>query len=181
MKVKVNQLGQPLCDPMDYTVHGSLQARILEWVAFPFSRGSSQPRDWTQVSYIVGRFFTSWITKKPLFETLSQGAARDVIGKLWKDGWTKAQAKLWLISFLFIGNLLAGTAYISLGRRAFLLRTSASGHLAIGNTSSWDTWSSYFTIFTHSLQPQASYHLVEKPRGTDIGFCFHYMLGTSWR
>ena len=33
------------CDPMDYTVHGILQARILEWVAFPFSRESSQPRD----------------------------------------------------------------------------------------------------------------------------------------
>ena len=43
-----------------YTVHGILQARILEWVAFPFSRGSSQPRDRTQVSHIAGRFFTSW-------------------------------------------------------------------------------------------------------------------------
>ena len=41
------------------TVHGILQARILEWVAFPFSRGSSQPRDRTQVSHIAGRFFTS--------------------------------------------------------------------------------------------------------------------------
>ena len=40
-------------------VHGILQARILEWVAFPFSRGSSQPRDWTQVSCTAGRFFTS--------------------------------------------------------------------------------------------------------------------------
>ena len=48
-----------LCDPMDYTVHGILEARILEWVAFPFSRGSSQSRDQTQVSHIVGGFFTS--------------------------------------------------------------------------------------------------------------------------
>ena len=47
---------------MDYIVHGILQARILEWVVFPFSRGSSQPRDQTQVSYIAGRFFTSWAT-----------------------------------------------------------------------------------------------------------------------
>ena len=39
---------------MDYTVHGILQARILEWVAVPFSRGSSQPRDQTQVSHIAG-------------------------------------------------------------------------------------------------------------------------------
>ena len=49
---------------MDYTVHGILQARILEWVAFPFSRGSSQPRDRTQVSYIVGGFFSSWATRE---------------------------------------------------------------------------------------------------------------------
>ena len=55
MKVKVAQLCPTLCDPMDYTVHRILQARILEWVAFPFSRGSSQPRSPT----IVGRFFTS--------------------------------------------------------------------------------------------------------------------------
>ena len=48
---------------MDYTVHGILQARILEWVGFPFSRGSSQPKDWTQVSCITGRFFTSWATR----------------------------------------------------------------------------------------------------------------------
>ena len=52
------------CDPMDYTVHGILQARLLEWVAVPFSRGSSQPRDWTQVSNTAGRFFTSWATRE---------------------------------------------------------------------------------------------------------------------
>ena len=53
-----------LCDPpppppKDYTVHGILQARIQEWVAFPFSRESSQPRDQTQVCCIAGEFFTS--------------------------------------------------------------------------------------------------------------------------
>ena len=57
-KVKVAQLCLTLCDPTDYTVHGILQARILEWVAFRFSRESSQPRDQTQVSHIVGGFFT---------------------------------------------------------------------------------------------------------------------------
>ena len=49
---------------MGYTVHGILQARILDWVAFPFSRESAQPRDRTQVSHIAGRFFTSWATKE---------------------------------------------------------------------------------------------------------------------
>ena len=47
-----------------WSVHGILQARVLEWVAFPFSRGSSQPRDWTQVSCIAGGIFTSWATWK---------------------------------------------------------------------------------------------------------------------
>ena len=52
-EVTVAQLCPTLCDSMDYTVHGILQARILEWVAFPFSRGSSQPEDRTQVSHIA--------------------------------------------------------------------------------------------------------------------------------
>ena len=58
-EVKVAHLRLTLCDPMDYTVDGILQARIVEWVAFPFSRGSSRPRDRTQVSHVAGRFFTS--------------------------------------------------------------------------------------------------------------------------
>ena len=57
-------LCQTPCDPMDYTVHGILQARILEWVDFPFSRGSSWPRDRTWVSCIAGRFFTLWVTRE---------------------------------------------------------------------------------------------------------------------
>ena len=59
VKATVAQSCPALCDPMDCTVHGLLQARILEWVAGPFSRGSSQPRDQTQVSHTAGRFFTS--------------------------------------------------------------------------------------------------------------------------
>ena len=55
-----------LCDPMDYTVYGILQARILEWVAVPFSRGSFQPRDRTQVSCIADRFFTVSATKEAI-------------------------------------------------------------------------------------------------------------------
>ena len=63
------QLCLTLCDPIDSSPPGSavpgiLQARTLEWVAFPFSRGSSQPRDWTQVSHIADGFFTSWATRE---------------------------------------------------------------------------------------------------------------------
>jgi len=63
-EVKVARSCLTLCDPMDYTVHGILQARIPEWVAFPIFRGSSRPRDWTQVSHIAGGFFTSWATRE---------------------------------------------------------------------------------------------------------------------
>ena len=69
VKVLVNQSCPTLCNPMDYSppgssAHGILQASIQKWVVIPFSRGSSQPRDWTRVSHIVGIFFTIWATRK---------------------------------------------------------------------------------------------------------------------
>ena len=51
------------CSPPGSSVHEIFQARILEWVAISFSRGSSQPRDWIHVSCTAGRFFTNWATK----------------------------------------------------------------------------------------------------------------------
>ena len=65
MKVKVAQSCPTLCDPMDFTVHRILQARILEWVAFPFSRGSSQTRDQTHVSRIAVGFLPAEPQAKP--------------------------------------------------------------------------------------------------------------------
>ena len=63
VKVLVSQACLNLCNPMDCrlpgsSVHGILQARILEWVAIPFGRGSSQPKDQTQVSCIAGRLLS---------------------------------------------------------------------------------------------------------------------------
>ena len=63
------QLRPTLCDPLDCSpqgssIHGILQARILEWVAISSSRGSSQPRDQTWVSCITSRFFTLWVTRE---------------------------------------------------------------------------------------------------------------------
>ena len=63
--MKVAQSCLTLCNPMGYAVRGILQARVLEWVADPFSKGSSQPRNWTQVC-ITGGFFTSWATREAL-------------------------------------------------------------------------------------------------------------------
>ena len=71
-----------LCDPVDCSlpgssIHGILQARILEWVAISFSRGSSRPRDWTQVSCIVGRCFNLWTTREAPQEVLILGPTWD--------------------------------------------------------------------------------------------------------
>ena len=68
--MKVAQSRPTLWDPTDYRVHGILHARILEWVANPFSRGSSQPRNWTRVSCIAGGFFTSWATSSVQFSSV---------------------------------------------------------------------------------------------------------------
>ena len=70
MKVKVKSLNRVwLCDPVDCSppgssIHGILQARILEWVAVSFSRGSSQPWDQIQVSCVAGRFFNLWAARE---------------------------------------------------------------------------------------------------------------------
>ena len=70
--VLVAQSSLTLCDPMGCTplgssIHGILQARMLQWVLSPFSRGSPRPRDGTQASGIAGKFFTVWATWKPVF------------------------------------------------------------------------------------------------------------------
>ena len=76
--VKVTQSCLTLCNPMGCSLPGSSvheipQARILEWVAIPYSRGSSQRRDQTQVSYIAGGFFTSWATREAAEIQLEDG------------------------------------------------------------------------------------------------------------
>ena len=76
VKVLVTQLCLTLCDAMDCglpgsSVHGILQTRILEGVVIPFSKGSSWPRDWTQVSCIAGGFFTIWASREaPWYECI---------------------------------------------------------------------------------------------------------------
>ena len=69
VKVLVTQSCQILCDPTDCSppgssIHGVLQARILEWVSIPFCRGSFQPRDWTRIACIAGRLYTIWATRE---------------------------------------------------------------------------------------------------------------------
>ena len=100
MKVKVTQLCPTLWDSMDCIVHGILQARILEWVVVPFSKGSSQSRDQSRVSCIVGGFFTSWATREARF----------------KGSWHKKSA--WIMFYCWTGQL---------GRKKRLTMTKAEG------------------------------------------------------
>ena len=86
MKALVTQLCPTLCNSVDCSppgssVHGILQARILEWVAISFSRRSSWPRNQTGVSYTAGRFFTIWVTGTPYCS--GKGFPPSGRGKFW--------------------------------------------------------------------------------------------------
>ena len=75
MKVLVTQMCLTLCDPVDCSlsgpsVHGILQAKILEWIAIPFSKESSWSRDQTPISYIAGRFFIVLATREVLLTAI---------------------------------------------------------------------------------------------------------------
>ena len=96
VKVKVAQLCPTLFDLMDYMVHGILQARMLEWGVFPFSRGSSQPRDQTQAS------LTDSLLAEPQGKPKSTGvtASTSVLPRNTQDwsplewtGWISLQSK----------------------------------------------------------------------------------------
>ena len=76
--VMSNSLSSQDCSPPGSSVHGIIQTRKLEWVAIPFSRETSQPRDWTQVSYTAGKFFTIWATRKVLSHSYVNGGSKEI-------------------------------------------------------------------------------------------------------
>ena len=97
--MKAAQLCPTLCDPMDYTVHGILQARILEWVAFPFSRVSSQPSDRTQVSHIRLPSIVQLVKNPPAMQQTSSNpgsgrSAGEGIGYPLQYSWASLVAQL---------------------------------------------------------------------------------------
>ena len=107
----VIQLCLTLHDPLDCSlpgssVHGILQARILGWVAISSPRRSSQPRDWTQVYCITGRFFTFWVIHKSLFFFFSDLRCK---------GWIMVLCNSWQVRLVYTGNF-----FLVLGRRYFI-------------------------------------------------------------
>ena len=88
------------CSPLGSSVHGILQARALEWVAMPSSRGSSQPRDQTKVSHIAGGFFTVRATSKTLQDrTSTDNQFRHINRKILQRGqWTEWYFSRWILN-----------------------------------------------------------------------------------
>ena len=87
------------CDPMDHSppgssVHEIVQARILEWVAIPFSRRSSLPRDWTWISCIAGGFFTIWSTI--LWQLSTKNYLLNIFGLLFPASFRAFSSHHWL-------------------------------------------------------------------------------------
>ena len=109
MKVKVWLLScvRLFVDPMDcsllgFSVHGIFQARVLEWVAISFSRGSSWPRDWTQVFCIAGRRFNLWATREASHQVVGIKTIVTEVDGFWK--------------FYHLSNIYCLYMYLSLAR-----------------------------------------------------------------
>ena len=98
------------CSAPVFSIRGILQARILEWVAISFSRGSSRPRDWTQVSYIAGRRFNLWATRKATQQSEKAGLKFNIQKtKIMESGpitsWQTDGEKVETVSdFIFLGS-----------------------------------------------------------------------------
>ena len=141
--MKVTQLCLTLCDPVDCSpsfssVHGILQVRILEWVAVPFSNGSSWPGDWTRVFCIAGSFLTVWATRKALWY-------ESVLISL------HPHQSLLFSHFLFFNySHPSECAVVSLG---FDLHFMASRWLTMLSISSWACWPFVFLWRNFYLGP----------------------------
>ena len=127
--MKVAQFGPTLCDPMDYTVLGILQSRILEWVAFPFSRGSSQPRNQTQVSHTAGWFFASWATGKP--KNTGVGSLPFSSGSSQPRNWTRVSC----IARDFFTNWAIRDAHVMLWQNRKRIPPRVGGHIRLPESS----------------------------------------------
>ena len=103
-------------NPPDSSVYGLLQVRILEWVAIPFSRGSSLLRDWTQVSCFAGELFTIWATRNA--PSLLRLSAPKTMVFTWSRGLYKGLCVIYLVSSMEQIGLPGGTVVENLPANA---------------------------------------------------------------
>ena len=148
VKMLVAQLCLTLCNPMDCSAPGSsihriLQARILEWVAIPFSVTSSQLRDQSQVSCIAGRFFTVWAIREALVRTIAKGTLNikwsqlllyGLAGEAWKECFIVPQI-YWHRKFLVLtGSRNLSNVRVPCGAQAENKRLQCFQEMAEGPT-----------------------------------------------
>ena len=131
-KVLVIPLHLTLWDPMDCSppgssVHGILQARMLEWVAFLFSKRSFWSRDWTHVSHTVGRFFTIWVTRRIFIQFFEHLLMKDVLSPVnWVCNFSKTSCpymcmSIFRFSILFPLSTFANIKMVSISMLLLLL------------------------------------------------------------
>ena len=119
---------------MDYTVHGILQDRILEWLAIPFSRGPSPYRDWNQVSHIAGGFFSSWATREA--QEYWSGQPSPSPADLPNPG-IYCHCKFWVVKTTGKELVMKSHWMIPLEVRLFYLPSSPQGTQVVGHTVGW--------------------------------------------
>ena len=119
-----------ICSPPDSSVHGILQARILEWVDISFSRGSSRPRDWTCVSYVfcIGRRVLYQLSHKGSPRILEWVAYAFSSGSSWPRNWTGF-------------SCFAGRFFTNWAIREAIRETHNSAYILISRLPLWLSWS----------------------------------------
>ena len=152
---------------MDHTVHGILQARILKWVAFPFSRGFSQPRDRTQVSCIAGRFFTSRATREALM--LPHGIL--ILKLMWVGRWRFRFLGTWasLVAQLVKNPLAMWETWVrSLGWEDPLEKGKATHSSILAWRIPWTVWSMELQRVRHKWATFTSLQFLYSPTLTSL-------------
>ena len=139
--VLVAQSRPTVCDPMDCSppgssVHGILQARILEWVAMPSSRGSSLLWEWTRISCLAGRFFTIWDTREAPDQRWFWQCQGDILFHSWRGCWYwrsvgRGQGGYW-ISYNSQNSTLKQRSIWSQMSTVLRLRNSGLDELSLG-------------------------------------------------
>ena len=156
VQVKVAQWCLTLCNSMDRTFHGILQARILEWVAFPSSRGSCQPRDRSQVPCIAGRFFTSWATWEA--QIGEKGAPGWAESQAWKmTSLSRPQSPCGRVPLLYASHDFSQLSFDLALAKTFVIRNQDA---VIGRIPAASSWGKYDSKHQELIPDQGTVPLV---------------------
>ena len=149
------------CSPPGSSVHEIFQARILEWVAISFSRGSPQPRDWTQVSCTAGRFFTNWAAREALILHVCRCDSSEWtlkwMNEEWMNGLPHLSASCWLKIQRGVLMFTESPALINPTNNSQLCSDNAHTHTQkqVGRKGKW-WWRKPISWYLLCQQPKSS-------------------------